>query len=147
MPGPKGNEVTLEGCDPNLGRSHYVLSEQGTLCVEPAAGQGRILFTVPTLKNWSRDFWYLWLIIFLIVVFGVAGCILQSFRWYHRLQHRHEREARSKRVDGMIRLMSSIYSRRSASASGQRSRSSSFCRSSKCSESLFMRDISDDDKY
>ncbi|KAG5483513.1 hypothetical protein CUR178_07834 [Leishmania enriettii] len=145
MPIPVDDEITLPDCNRNLGRHEYVVAGYGSLCMEPAAGQSRVLYRVPTLKSWSRNFWYVWLIVLLLIAFGVIGCAFQSLRWYRRLQHRYEREVRSKRVDGMVRLMRSIYSRRSTSASQQRTRASSLCPSNRRSESLDMRDVSDDD--
>ncbi|GET86979.1 unspecified product [Leishmania tarentolae] len=91
MTKPKNPVVTLPNCDADLGREEYVVNNFGTLCMEPAAEQNQMLYTMPTVKSWSRDFWYVWLMIVIIFFFCAIGCALQSFRWYRRIKHRHER--------------------------------------------------------
>ncbi|SYZ63931.1 hypothetical_protein (plasmid) [Leishmania braziliensis MHOM/BR/75/M2904] len=139
------NEMTLPDCDPYLGRRKYGVSMYGTLCMEPAAEQNRLLFTTPTMKSWSTDAWFVWLSIALIIALCGIGCVFQSCRWYRRIKHRHEREERCKREDGMLRMISSMYRKRSQSASQQRAGVSPASHASyTCSEPLIVHDASDD---
>ncbi|CAG9571109.1 hypothetical_protein [Leishmania major strain Friedlin] len=137
----KGSGATLPGCDAYLGRKEYVVSKYGTLCMEPAAEQNRLLYTMPTMKSWSRDLWYVWLIIGSIVVLCGMGCAFQSFRWYRRIKHRHERGERCRRTSGML-FLSSLYHKRITSASQRRSET---CPSPRLSESPATRDDEADD--
>ncbi|CAC9466533.1 hypothetical_protein [Leishmania infantum] len=132
MADSKGRGVTLPGCDAYLGRKEYVVSKYGTLCMEPAAEQNRLLYAMPTVKSWSRDLWYVWLIIGIIVILCSMGCAFQSFRWYRRIKHRHERGERCRRTSGMLFLMSSLSHKRTKSASQGRSEA---CPSPRLSES------------
>lgn len=121
MTNPKDNGATLPGCDPYLGRREYAVSKYGTLCMEPAAEKNRLLYTMPTVKSWSRDLWYVWLIVGIIVVLGGIGCAFQCFRWHRRIKHRHERGERHRRTNGMLFLMSSLHHKRTKPASQPRS--------------------------
>ncbi|KAK7198877.1 hypothetical protein NESM_000854200 [Novymonas esmeraldas] len=105
--------ATIPDCDPYVGQQEYPITSYGKLCMEPAVDQNKMWYDMPTVRSWSRSFWYVWFIIGLIIAFCIIGCIFQSLRWYRRIKHRHERESRSKRVDGLLRVVSSMYRKKS----------------------------------
>ncbi|KAG5509613.1 hypothetical protein JKF63_06318 [Porcisia hertigi] len=139
--------ITLPDCDALLGRKKMSIPFLGTLCIEPAADQSRVVYMMPTLRSWSKDYWYVWLIFTLIVLLSLLACVFQCSRWCHRIKHRQEREMRKKRLNEMPRLTSTRFRGRGGSET-RRSVVVSFPphTSHASSESLFLDSISDNSR-
>lgn len=105
--------TTIPDCDPYNLQQVYEVSVLGYLCLEPAEIQNEVIVPMPTVGQWFASNWYVIFIVVLCFVLGLVGCVFQSFRWYRRIKHRHEREHRDKRVDHMLRAVSSLYRTRS----------------------------------
>jgi hypothetical protein len=96
----------------------------GVICVEAADQQGLWRKNMPTVGDWVRSNWYVFFALALIVVLAIIGIALSAVRWCRRIEHRHRREERNKRVDGMLRLASASFrgtlSRRSSASSSRK---------------------------
>lgn len=98
---------TMEPCETYWDQSIMSVTSYGAICVEPADMQGDFVYRIPSVGKWFQDNWYVIFIVALVVVLCIVSTVLQCVRWCHRIRNRHEREERDKRVDGMIRMMSS----------------------------------------
>lgn len=99
--------------------------DAGHLCVEAAADQGLWRKNMPTVMDWVRSNWYIFVVIGVVVLLSLIGITLSAVRWCRRIQHRHHRAQRNKRVDGMLRLVSASFhgtlSRKSSTVNSRRS--------------------------
>lgn len=136
--------TTIAGCEWYDGRDVISLTSYGAICVEPADRQGQLVFYLPTVGTWFKDNWHIIFIIALVVALAIVAVSLQAIRWYRRLQHRHERAERDKRVDGMVRMVSSSF-RFAPTASGRRARGVESSVKSTTSSSSSSGEYDDDD--
>ncbi|KAL7704723.1 hypothetical protein N2W54_003611 [Lotmaria passim] len=97
------------------------------LCLVAADDQGAWRKNMPSAGDWARSNWYVFLVVGLVLALAIAGIAMSAVRWCRRIEHRHRRELRNKRVDGMIRIISASFhgtlSRRSSASASRRNAS------------------------
>lgn len=81
----------------------------GHLCMEAAENQGLWKKNMPTTSDWVRSNWYVFFVVALVIALSIVGITLSAVRWCRRIEHRHKREERNKRVNGMFRLVSASF--------------------------------------
>ncbi|KPI89667.1 hypothetical protein ABL78_1248 [Leptomonas seymouri] len=100
---------TIPDCSADERRSQLSLNGYATICLEPAANQNTFSYSLPSIASWFSRNWYVIFILVFVAVLSTATIILQVIRWLRRIAHRHEREEKDKRVDGLVRMVSSSF--------------------------------------
>lgn len=82
--------------------------------VQPAADQASLFYEVPTVSEWAKAYWYLFLIFGILLVACLFAMVVSSVQWCRRVAHRKERVKARAEIGGMMRVMSASFGGSSA---------------------------------